>query len=47
MICACGFFAKTWTDISGNSARDLAKQLKDNQFFWKGLEKMKKVFIHN
>ena len=37
MICACGFFAKTWTDISGNSARDLAKQLKDNQFFLEGI----------
>ena len=37
MIFACGFFAKTWTDISGNSARDLAKRLRDNQCFLEGI----------
>jgi protein transport protein SEC61 subunit alpha len=37
MIFACGFFAKTWTDISGNSARDLAKRLRDNQYFLEGI----------
>lgn len=30
VICAsCAFFSKTWIDVSGSSAKDVAKQLKD------------------
>jgi len=31
MLAACAFLSKTWVEVSGSSARDVAKQLKDQQ----------------
>lgn len=36
MLTACALFSKTWIEISGSSANDVAKQLKDQQMFWPG-----------
>lgn len=33
---ACGLFSKYWIDISGSSARDVARQLRDQQMTLKG-----------
>ena len=33
MLSACALFSKTWIEVSGTSARDVAKQLKDQQMF--------------
>lgn len=32
----CAFFSKTWIDVSGSSARDVAKQLRDQRMVMKG-----------
>jgi protein transport protein SEC61 subunit alpha len=37
IILSSGFFAKTWIDISGKSSRDLARELKNNNFFLEGI----------
>ena len=37
IILSSGFFAKTWIDISGKSARDIARELRDNNFFLEGI----------
>ncbi|KAI1708191.1 protein transport protein Sec61 subunit alpha isoform 1 [Ditylenchus destructor] len=34
MLGTCAFFSKTWIDVSGSSAKDVAKQLKEQQVFW-------------
>jgi protein transport protein SEC61 subunit alpha len=31
MLGSCAFFSKTWIEISGSSAKDVAKQLKEQQ----------------
>lgn len=36
VLISCALFAKTWVELSGRSARDIAKQLKDNQYFLEG-----------
>ena len=36
MLAACALFSKTWIQISGSSANDVAKQLKERQMFWPG-----------
>jgi len=36
MLTACALFSKTWIDVSGSSASDVAKQLKDQQMFIQG-----------
>jgi protein transport protein SEC61 subunit alpha len=36
MMTACAMFSKTWIDVSGTSARDVAKQLKDQQLVIRG-----------
>jgi len=36
MLSACALFSKTWIEISGSSANDVAKQLKEQQMFWPG-----------
>merc|ERR1712224_49277 len=36
MLSACALFSKTWIEISGSSARDVAKNLKANQYFIQG-----------
>ena len=36
MLSACALFSKTWIEVSGSSARDVAKQLKQQQMFMTG-----------
>jgi len=36
ILSACALFSKTWIEVSGSSARDVAKQLRDQQMFMKG-----------
>uniref|UniRef100_A0A7S0R4H9 Translocon Sec61/SecY plug domain-containing protein n=1 Tax=Chlamydomonas leiostraca TaxID=1034604 RepID=A0A7S0R4H9_9CHLO len=36
MLTACALFSKTWIEVSGSSASDVAKQLKDQQMFIQG-----------
>merc|ERR1712039_49188 len=36
VLISCGLFSKTWIDVSGSSARDVAKQLKDQQMMMPG-----------
>jgi protein transport protein SEC61 subunit alpha len=36
MLTACALFSKTWIEVSGSSARDVAKQLKDQGMFMQG-----------
>ncbi|KAG0504222.1 hypothetical protein KC19_N005200 [Ceratodon purpureus] len=36
MLTACALFSKTWIEVSGSSARDVAKQLKEQQMFMPG-----------
>ena len=36
MLGSCAFFSKTWIDVSGSSAKDVAKQLKEQQMIMRG-----------
>jgi hypothetical protein len=36
MLSACALFSKTWIEVSGASARDVAKQLKEQGMFMQG-----------
>lgn len=36
ILASCALFSKTWIEISGSSARDVAKQLRDQQMVMKG-----------
>ena len=36
MLGSCAFFSKTWIEVSGSSAKDVAKQLKDQQMMMRG-----------
>lgn len=36
MLSACALFSKTWIEVSGSSASDVAKQLKEQQMFFTG-----------
>jgi len=36
VLSACALFSKTWIDVSGSSAKDVAKQLRDQQMMLKG-----------
>lgn len=36
VLVSCGLFSKTWIDVSGSSAKDVAKQLKDQQMMMPG-----------
>eukprot|EP00803_Ostreobium_quekettii_P009754 evm.model.scf_182.1 EVM.evm.TU.scf_182.1 scf_182:2643-7301(+) len=36
MLSACALFSKTWIEVSGSSASDVAKQLKEQQMFFMG-----------
>lgn len=36
ILSACAFFSKTWIEVSGQSAKDVARQLKDQQMIMKG-----------
>lgn len=33
MLSACALFSKTWIEVSGSSASDVAKQLRQQQMF--------------
>ena len=33
---SCAFFSKTWIDVSGSSAKDVAKQLREQQMVMRG-----------
>ena len=37
ILFACGLFAKTWVELSGKSARDMARNLKENQYYLEGI----------
>ena len=37
ILLACGLFSKTWVELSGKSSRDVAKNLRDNQYFLKSI----------
>jgi len=45
ILTTCALFSKTWIEVSGSSAKDVAKQLKDQQMIMKGHRdtSMKKV----
>ncbi|CAN0359261.1 unnamed protein product, partial [Scytosiphon promiscuus] len=36
ILTACALFSKTWIEVSGSSAKDVAKQLRDQQMVMKG-----------
>ncbi|QDZ23626.1 SEC61-alpha subunit of ER-translocon [Chloropicon primus] len=36
MLSVCALFSKTWIEISGSSSRDVARQLKEQQYFIQG-----------
>lgn len=36
MLSACALFSKTWIEVSGSSANDVARQLKDQSYFIQG-----------
>ena len=36
MLGSCAFFSKTWIDVSGYSAKDVAKQLSEQQMVVRG-----------
>merc|ERR1712190_605612 len=36
ILTSCALFSKTWIEVSGASARDVAKQLRDSQMVMKG-----------
>merc|ERR1712159_341766 len=36
ILSSCAVFSKTWIEVSGSSARDVAKQLRDQQMIMKG-----------
>merc|ERR1712127_966598 len=35
-LSSCALFSRTWIDVSGSSARDVAKQLRDRQMMMPG-----------
>merc|ERR1719181_2614981 len=36
VLVSCALFSKTWIEVSGSTARDVAKQLRDQQMMFKG-----------
>jgi len=48
VLLSCALFSKTWIDVSGSSARDVVKQLRDSQMQLQGhrYESMVKVLNH-
>lgn len=44
---SCAMFSKTWIEISGSSARDVAKQLRDQQMVMKGHRDTSLVHVLN
>lgn len=37
ILLACGLFAKTWVELSGKSSRDIARSLRENNYFLEGI----------
>lgn len=36
ILTSCALFSKTWIEVSGSSAKDVAKQLRDSRMVMKG-----------
>jgi len=47
VLVSCALFSKTWIDVSGSSARDVAKQLRDQQMVMKGYRDSSLVQVLN
>jgi len=47
ILAACALFSKTWIEVSGSSARDVAKQLRDQQMVMKGHRDSSLVHVLN
>jgi len=47
ILSACALFSKTWIEVSGSSARDVAKQLRDQQMVMKGHRDSSLVHVLN
>eukprot|EP00922_Rhytidocystis_sp_ex-Travisia-forbesii_P038432 GHVS01057254.1.p1 GENE.GHVS01057254.1~~GHVS01057254.1.p1 ORF type:complete len:474 (+),score=65.87 GHVS01057254.1:222-1643(+) len=47
VLVACALFSKTWIEVSGSSARDVAKQLRDQQMVMKGYRDSSLVQVLN
>merc|ERR1712028_276473 len=47
ILTACALFSKTWIEVSGSSARDVAKQLRDQQMVMKGHRDSSLVHVLN
>lgn len=37
VLISCALFAKTWVELSGKSSKDIARQLKENDYFLEGI----------
>ena len=37
MLISCGFFSKTWIEVSGSGVNDVAKNLQDQGYFIQGM----------
>ena len=47
ILTSCALFSKTWIEVSGSSARDVAKQLRDQQMVMKGHRDSAMVHVLN
>merc|ERR1719321_647302 len=47
VLTSCALFSKTWIDVSGSSARDVAKQLKEQQMVMQGHRDSSMVSVLN
>merc|ERR1719460_657499 len=47
VVISCALFSKTWIDVSGSSARDVAKQLREQQMVMKGHRETSLVGVLN
>merc|ERR1719379_879623 len=47
VLTSCALFSKTWIDVSGSSARDVAKQLKEQQMSMQGHRDSSMVSVLN
>eukprot|EP00919_Chromeraceae_sp_WS-2016_P055540 GHVR01132016.1.p1 GENE.GHVR01132016.1~~GHVR01132016.1.p1 ORF type:complete len:359 (-),score=53.59 GHVR01132016.1:208-1284(-) len=47
VLISCAIFSKTWIEVSGSSARDVAKQLRDQQMVMKGYRDTSLVQVLN
>jgi len=47
ILTSCALFSKTWIEVSGSSARDVAKQLRDQQMVMKGHRESSLVTVLN